>query len=77
MTTTVVVTFNSIPSDDEIALMGDWLTPYLDNGNTSGFPLPMIGNKLHREWDTVENAEVYIVKVLEIYITASSAVISE
>jgi len=77
MTTTVVVTFNSIPPDDEIALMGDWLTPYLANGNTSEFPLPMIGNKLYRVWDTVENAEASIVKVLEIYSTASSAVISE
>ena len=76
MTTTVVVTCNSIPSEAEIALMEEWITPYITAGNTAIFPLDMIGNKLYRDWDTVENAEAFIVKVQEFYSTVDSVVIS-
>jgi len=77
MTTTVTVTFKYAPQQSEETAMGDWLVPYLTAGNTTGFPLETIGDQIFREWDTVENAQAYIVAVNEIYAKcATSAVIT-
>ena len=76
MTTTVKVTFSEVPTSAQISVMETWISPYIAAGNTQTFPIESPGNAtIRRVWDSAENAQAFIVKVNEIYPTASSAVI--
>ena len=63
MTVTVVVQMNASFTQEQFDEMEAWLQPYIDSGATVGFPMASSGNVAYREWDTVENAELYITKV--------------
>ena len=63
MTVTVVFHMSTSFTPESLAEMEAWLQPYIDAGSTTTFPAPSSGNVAYREWDTLENAELFIEKV--------------
>lgn len=54
---------NSTPFEADMAV---WMAPYVDAGSTGPFPATNVsGGTFYREWDTLENAQAYINKMLE------------
>jgi hypothetical protein len=57
--------------------MSAWLAPYITAGNTpESFPGPVAGLTLSRTWDTIENAQAYIDKVITYNNVTSASIVA-